>query len=458
MTIREPTNEGGKIATTRRHPSSNQDLGTDIREIAYDPNVARGSTAKSSIPVASMQSNNCRSKGQESTDDPGSVPVVPSKPKKASVDDEKKQYWKLELAPATSPIYTPTVASRPTEPSLADRDLVLKRQAQDPQLAAAPVVPGAVPVFPKDVSAGAARRDHVETPVTVADNNIAATERDDQVTGTLPLDDAACVHAYVVNDVENGEPRAKEESPKRWSPAVRYGILAGVLVVVALIVALVVVFAVNRQSAAPVAGTSPVASPAKVQYVQYAAVWVVGLSPTFAPTTKVSDLELTCLDGGSLKSPLVTTQIPGILPICSSTGDSIIRCSQNPELQVNSTVVVAAGVNFQCHGTNLDQLVGQASLDTTTIFFGGTSGTKSSATHLLMLGIVDSTTGFSTDDVCSATKIPTPDTTDSSSFTEFCGAADECVIGDGANDCVLNLQGITDTQRAPVASTYIYDA
>lgn len=444
MTTREQTNEEGKIATTRRHPSSNQDLGdvmdTGNRGIAFDRKVASGSSAKSS-----KASKKGRSKGQESTNDPGSVPVIPPQQKKnASEDDEKKHYRKLELASVTAPFPASMIASRPTDPSST-----LKGPAKYLQSSVGSV-PGAIPVLPSGNSTNASWRDQGEPPSSVADNNNAITESDDLVRNAVSHDHDPCVHAYVINDDDIRDRPAEEESTKRWSPAMRYGILVGVVVVVALIVTLVVVFSVNR-APAPVA---------KVQYVQYQGAWYVLLPPTFSPNTNVSDLELTCLDGGILKSPVIFSGILGIKPACSFTGNSTIRCTQAPVLQVNNTVAVAAGINFQCHGTNPDQLVGKASVFNATIFAeGGSSGsTDYYAAHGVGIYIIDQTTNFIADDECSAPKIPNPIETNSDIIIkEVCGSY-AVRVSDGVNRSVFVFEEISATQRAPVKSTYIYDA
>jgi hypothetical protein len=271
-----------------------------------------------------------------------------------------------------------------------------------------------------------------------------APQNEIHVPHAFSVDDAHCyAEAYVTNDGDNGNSPTNTEPPKRCSPAMCYGIIAGVSCVIALIVALVVVLAVKPPPAA------------KSQFVQYQVVWAASLPMNFSPSTVISDLELTFQAGGILRSSVVITVLDE-RPLCVAKSDSTIRCSQTPVQQVDSEVVVDAAISFQCHGTSPDQLVGQASLfDTSIIYSGGTVGNEYYAYQFMVLQTLEAQTGSpELDNECIGLQLIIPNTNSTSRIV--CGSDDACV-SDAANTCDVVLEGRSEVQRAPVKSKHIQD-
>jgi hypothetical protein len=359
-------------------------------------------------------------------------------------EDEKKKYSNLQHASVARPFAPTMFASSPTEPTLQDRDLALKAQGQNPE--AGRPVPGATPVFPKeDMPPTSALEDRGPTSFTIADN-LMATQNDIHVPHAFSVGDAPYAEVYATNDIENGDSPTKSEPSKRCSPAMRYGIIACVVCVIALVVTLVVVFAAKPPPAA------------KSQFVQYSAVWSASLPLNFSPSTVISDLELKCLGGGILKSPVITSVLPERLD-CPAEGKSTIRCTQTPYQQTADPVVVDASISFQCHGTSPDQLVGQASVfDTTISYFGGTFGIEYFASQLIVLQTMTSAGSYDLEGKCSGELVILENPADPTGSTNLvlCGSVASCV-SDGTNACDFELEGRSEVQRAPVNDKHIQD-
>ena len=181
--------------------------------------------------------------------------------------------------------------------------------------------------------------------------------------------------------------------------------------------------------------------------------WSAALQGIYTIPPEVSDLELTCLSGGKLKSPLINSLLDE-RPVCPYESDSTIRCSQSPAFQDTSILVVDTFVSFQCHGTNPDQLVGQATLFNTTYEFSvGAAGTEVGyATQLMVLqAVVAETSVDEYDSDCPAGRLFFKD-----SGQLICGS-DALCTSDGVNPCEMLLEGRTETQQDPVNKKFIHD-
>ena len=213
-------------------------------------------------------------RGQDSGNDPGAVPVFPLQPKSASSDEDKKQRYKLEHTEGTAPFAPPMRASRSTEQEMMDRDLEAKARARNTANTTTTTTmtegehstPGATAVLPKQSTTNRPLQDpSIDPSFTVHDGNVVTENEEIRIPEATTVEDPPLyAHAYVQNDVEsNGDgPPTKTKSPKRCTPGMRYGLIAGdVLVAIVLIVTLSVVFAGNRPS------------PGKAQYVQYQVAW-----------------------------------------------------------------------------------------------------------------------------------------------------------------------------------------
>ena len=401
-------------------------------------------------------------RGQDSGNDPGAVPVFPLQPKSASSDEDKKQRYKLEHAEGTAPFAPPMRASRPTEQEMTDRDLEAKARARNTTKEGVQSTPGATPVFPKQSTTNRPVQDpSTEPSSTVHDGNMVTENEEIRIPEATTVEDAPLyAHAYVQNDVENNNgdgPPTKTESPKRCTPGMRYGLIAGgVLVAIVLIVTLSVVFAGNRYPA-----VAPTPAPTgKAQYVQYQVVWITAVvSNATLLSTDISDLELACLSGGSLKLGVVTSFLEGgESPVCTKTegDDTKVRCTQAPVAQSIDGIVLHATISFQCRGTSVDELVGQAELfDTTLEFDVGESGETSYAAHLVQLqAVIAETTARDLNTKCSDVKLSY--TIQNAPYI-FCGDEDICT-NDGVNQCVLDLEGRSEVQRDPINEEMIQDA
>ena len=400
-------------------------------------------------------------RGQDSGDDPGAVPVIPRQTKSTSWGEDKKQRYKLEHAEGTAPFAPPMRASRPTEQDMTDLDLEAKARARNTTTTTKEGMHstlGATPVFPNQSTTNRPAQDpSVEPSSTVHGNNVV-TENEIRIPEATTVEDAPLyAHAYVQNDVENNgdPPPNKTESPKRCTPAMRYSMIAaGVLCAIVLIVTLAVVFVGNRSS--PVAPT-PAPTTGKAQYVQYnAAWWMDVLSNTTLLSPDISDLELTCRSGGSLKLGIITSFLErGESPVCTTQNDSSVRCTQAPVPQSTNTKVLAVGISFQCHGTSPGELVGQAELFDTTFDFGvGESGDTSIVFHGIELQtFIAETAARDVDSECSDRKV---------SFNlgnmtyAYCVAQDMCTH-DGVNQCILELEGRAEVQRDPINKDHIHE-
>lgn len=442
MTVNEPRSEVDKDATSAvtdpSHPSLQQ-----------EPSAAATSTARHNA----VASKTDRLYVQGSTDNDGAAPVLPSASTKASLDEGiKKECSKLQHASVTRPFGPTVFASIPNESTSPDRNLASKTHARNPEGGGS--VPGAIPVFLKATSDLEGRE---QTSLTVADYD-TAIQNEIHIPRAFTVDDSPCyAEAFVTNDVENGDPSTKTEPPKPWTPAMRYGLIAGVLVVIALVVTLVVVFAVKPPSAANSQSSTNSPSAAKSQFVQYQVYWTTSLSPDFSPSSaEISDLEITCQAGGILTVQNITSEIDGGPPICTAENDSTIRCTQTPVQQANNEYVIYAVMPFQCHGTSPDQLVGQATLFESFISFGGgTFGNETyQATQLVLLQILNAKTGsFDLDNDCTGSLISIQDTDTTSRL--FCGSEGSCK--DDGNGCEIQLEGKSEVQRDPVNSKHIQD-
>ena len=161
------------------------------------------------------------------------------------------------------------------------------------------------------------------------------------------------------------------------------------------------------------------------------------------------ELEISCLNGGSLES-FFNASDSDIAPNCIQSTESTIVCDQNSmTFDQGVAVLVDAWVYFECHGLNASgQLLAKATLSFKNIVF---SSATSYARHVVELFPFDTTTndyGYA-DTTCSKERIALEDQTTGDIFY-LCGDESECSFA-----CTASLDEVTVVQNTPIDSVYI---